>query len=361
MKPEDFTYNQIEDYIHGRLTTEELLIFETELSSDPDLARRVKLHELADDLVIENRLLEVTALIKNQSDHSSSSKIKYTIIPIFAAMLLGLGGWFWFQSTSENTIHKPHLANQETTPESNKSIPSKPSSEKNIATTQKNTVNRNNNQTVVSESVAPAITVDSLPLPIVQSELEESEENKPIISNTNDISSPEAKTNLNPCEKTELTASVKTIETCEGEELGAIRVHQIKGGTEPYSYTVLDGDEIKDASSLASGSYKLIISDGNGCKKTYDHLTVKNKSCPKDYSFNPFIEEHWEIPSNGKAGKLLIYDASGNIYFEKQIAEGEKEQWSGEGKSGEIKPGYYIFVIDRGRGSLVQGSVTIVK
>lgn len=64
MKPEDSIYSQIEDYIHGRLTTENLLAFEAELSSDPDLARQVKLHELADDLVIENRLLEVSALIK---------------------------------------------------------------------------------------------------------------------------------------------------------------------------------------------------------------------------------------------------------------------------------------------------------
>ncbi len=359
MKPEDFTYNQIEDYIHGRLTTEELLVFEAELSNDPELARKVKLHELADDLVIENRLLEVSALIKNQSGKSSSVNIKYIAISIFGAALLGLAGWFWFQNNSEKTVYKLPQANQETISERNEEIQSKPLKEKSKTTSQINTVNTKSNQAEVSESVPPAITVDSLP--ITQLELAEPGENKPSIINTSDKSSPEEKTSLNPCEKTELTAFVKTIETCEGEEQGAIRVQQIKGGTEPYTYTVFDGDEIKDATSLASGSYKLIISDGNGCKKTFDHLIVKNKNCPKDYSFNPFIDENWEIPSSGKAGKLLIYDASGNIYFEKQIEEGEKEHWSGEGKSGEIKPGYYIFVIDRGKGILVQGSVTIVK
>ncbi|MCR6638399.1 MAG: hypothetical protein NVV82_05230 [Sporocytophaga sp.] len=359
MKPEDSIYSQIEDYIHGRLTTENLLAFEAELSSDPDLARQVKLHELADDLVIENRLLEVSALIKNQPDHSSSVKIKYTAITIFAATLLGLAGWFWYQNNSEKPAYNHYQEIQETTPESNESLPSKPLFEKNSKAAQKNTVDKNSNKIVVSESVAPAVTTESLPT--IQLDLQDQGENEPVISNTSDKISSEEKSSLSPCEKTELTASVKTIETCEGEEQGAIRVQQIKGGTEPYTYTVFNGDEIKDATSLASGSYKLIISDGNGCKKTYDHLTVKNKNCPKDYSFNPFIDEHWEIPSNGQAGKLLIYDSSGNIYFEKQVAEGDIEHWSGEGKSGEIKPGYYIFVIDRGKGSLVQGSVTIVK
>ncbi|GAL84383.1 hypothetical protein CHU_0781 [Sporocytophaga myxococcoides] len=359
MKREGSTYSQIEDYIHGRLTTEELLAFETELSNDSDLAKRVKLHKLADDLIIENRLLEVSALIKSQSGNSSSVKIKYTAISIFAATLVGFAGWFCFQNYSKKPSHNRYQAYQETIPEIKEAIPSKPFNDKNTPTVQKNKVKTKSNQAEISESVTPGNKVDSLP--IFQMELTETEEKKSVISIISDKNNAVEKLSLNPCEKTELRASVKTIETCEGEEQGAIKVQQINGGTEPYTYTVFDGEEIKDATSLPSGSYKLIISDGNGCKKIFDNLIVKNKNCPKDYSFNPYIDENWEIPSMGKAGKLLIYDASGNIYFEKQVAEGDKEHWSGEGKSGEIKPGYYIFVFDRGKGGLVQGSVTIVK
>lgn len=359
MKREDSTYSQVEDYIHKRLTREELLAFEAKLSVDPDLARQVKLHELADDLVIENRLLEVSAILNNQSSISSSGKIKYTAISIFTAALLGLGGWFWIQNNSEKPEQKLQQTIQEITHESQQPALSEPLQEKNTVPAQKNTVNSQNKKEEFSVEVAPINTLDSLS---VKMKATIPQENKPGISNTSEKSVSSEKLSLNPCEKTDLTASIKTIETCEGEEQGAIRVQQIKGGTEPYTYSVLDGEEIKDAAHLQSGIYKLVISDGNGCRKTYDHLSVKNKNCPKDYSFNPFLEENWEIPSHGKAGKLLIYDASGNIYFEKQIMDGEKEHWSGEGKTGEIKPGYYIFVIDRGnKGSLIQGSVTIVK
>jgi len=358
MMREDSTYSQVEDYIHGRLTTEELLAFEAKLSNDPDLARQVKLHELADDLVIENRLLEVSAILHNQTSRSSSGKIKYTVISIFAAAILGVGGWLWIQQNSEKPEQVSQQAKQEIISESKQDTPSEPSRGSGTVQARKNSVNTKNKQEEVSVVPAPSVTADSQ---FVKMEATLPLENKPVTSNTSEKSIASEKLSLNPCEKIELTASVKTIETCEGEEQGAIRVQQIKGGTEPYSYSVFDGEEIKDAAHLQSGIYKLVISDGNGCRKTYDHLSVKNKNCPKDYSFNPFIEENWEIPSNGKAGKLLIYDASGNIYFEKQIAEGEKDHWSGEGKTGEIKPGYYIFVIDRGKGSLVQGSVTIVK
>lgn len=355
---EDSTYSKVEDYLHGRLTTEELLAFEAKLSNDPALARQVKLHELADDLVIENRLLEVSALIKNQPGNSSSGKIKYTAISIFAAAILSLGGWLWIQYNSEKSEQVLQQANQEIIPESKQDYSSESSHKSGPVPAQKNSGNTKKQQEVVLMGVAPSIIIDSQ---TVKMEAPVQQENKNIISNTSEKNITSEKISLTPCEKTELTASVKTIETCEGEDQGAIRVQQIKGGTEPYTYSVFDGEEIKDAAHLPSGIYKLVISDGNGCRKTYDHLSVKNKNCPKDYSFNPYIDENWEIPSHGKAGKLSIYDASGNIYFEKQVAEGEKEHWSGEGKTGEIKPGYYIFVIDRGKGSLIQGSVTIVK
>ncbi|MBO9699504.1 MAG: hypothetical protein J7604_04795 [Sporocytophaga sp.] len=360
MMSEDSTYSQVEDYIHGRLTTEELLAFEAKLSNDPDLARQVKLHELADNLVIENRLLEVSAIIKNQSGNSASGKIKYTAISIFAAATLGVGGWLLIQSNSENSEQVLMQSNQEIIPENKQYFhsPSEPLYESGTVPAQKNSVKTKTNQEEVLEEAASSNTIDSMSVKVETTVRQEKDLS---ISNASEKSLPSETTNLNPCEKTELSAAIKTIETCEGEEQGAIKVQQIKGGIEPYSYSVFDGEEIKDAAHLQSGSYKVVIVDGNGCRKTYDHLTVKDKNCPKDYSFNPFIEENWEIPSHGKAGKLLIYDASGNIYFEKQIVEGEKDHWSGEGKTGEIKPGYYIFVIDRGKGSLIQGSVTIVK
>jgi len=363
MKREDFIYYQIEDYIHGRLTTEQSQVFEAELSNNPDLAKRVKLHQLADDLVIENRLLEVKTLLNKQTHPSSFGKITYTAIALLVAASIVTGSWLLNRNKAENPEPFEQQSGRKIFNSTKKEESKTRDAEKALPQTNnksKTSSNIHNPLTLKDTEASTTNTQDNLPnLPIQQEATEDVTTIVPAPT-SEEVATTEIPV-IEPCAQTVITASIKTQETCEGEAQGIISVQQIKGGKEPYTYTIYHGEDIKEANVLSAGFYKLVISDGNGCQKVYEQVTVKSKSCPKDYSFNPFFSESWEIPSQGKAGKLLIYDASGSIYYEKQITEGATEHWSGEGKNGEIKPGYYIFVIDRGKGNLVQGSVTIVQ
>ncbi len=59
---------------------------------------------------------------------------------------------------------------------------------------------------------------------------------------------------------------------CGGASTGAVNV-SVSGGTEPYMYLWSDGVETEDRDELASGTYSVQVTDGNGCYASTD-LTI---------------------------------------------------------------------------------------
>ena len=98
-----------------------------------------------------------------------------------------------------------------------------------------------------------------------------------------------------------------------------------------------------------------------GCSQEIENIRIKEKQCPKDYSFNPFMGESWEIPGSENSGSILIYDHSGRIYYQKELNSGSEESWNGYSDQGELQTGYFIFTITYKSGSIIKGSVTIVR
>ncbi|MFN6944611.1 MAG: hypothetical protein ACK4ND_06665, partial [Cytophagaceae bacterium] len=166
---------------------------------------------------------------------------------------------------------------------------------------------------------------------------------------------------INRCDTIKLSAVYTTEAACPGEDNGAVSLIKYTGGKEPYAVELQDyaGNAIA-LSNLKSGKYSLSISDAFNCRSK-QVLEIPEKACTKDFSFNPFFGEEWAIPVNKSGGFLRIFDQAGNSCFEKQILSETSLSWNGQCKDGNIKAGYYIFVIKNNDGSLQEGSVTIVR
>jgi len=65
MAKEFETYEQIEKYLNGELSGEELAIFEKRLSEDETFANEVELHRQAEQFVVLDELQELNKRVKN--------------------------------------------------------------------------------------------------------------------------------------------------------------------------------------------------------------------------------------------------------------------------------------------------------
>lgn len=87
---------------------------------------------------------------------------------------------------------------------------------------------------------------------------------------------------------------------CYGNKTGAIEI-SVSGGVEPHTFAWSNGSKTEDLSDIGADSYSVVVSDGNGCKKTlYTEIkeptnlalridSVKNVKCCGDRSGAIFI------------------------------------------------------------------------
>lgn len=359
MREEDKTYRLIEEYLNKNLRGEELNAFEKELQGNIDLQQTLKLQKLANELVIENRLLQVKDILHEQKPTGGNSTWKFIIGGVAGILLLT--GIIVFTSKDKTKEQLQIAAAKSTKPElevtterveSKQGLQNKPevlSKKESFIPAPENTTAIVQEEAIVTPSDSGTTSVSTK---TEKKEEKNSEEKTPV--NTSPA---------NPCSAVHITAKVSTHAACTGEENGSILITEIKGGNPPYKTHVFERNTALNNTALAlsAGTYHVEIKDQKGCLKKFENIIVAKKACPKDYSFNPFIGESWNIPSGSDHGKLFIYNDSGNVYFEKEIASGAEEQWSGESKSGEINTGYFIFVVKYNDGTQTQGSVTIVR
>ncbi|MBC7389876.1 MAG: hypothetical protein H7329_11730 [Opitutaceae bacterium] len=355
MKESERTYNLIERYLNGEMDPAEQKSFL--LSLTPELKSKIKTHQLTNVLVKENRLLNVKSLAQ-QSHKNEPQTSKYIKAGIITATITIAVFSIWLLTNevsekqvqpnptttiikSEIGIRKDSFVNlDKNSPD--KDILLKEDYPKNSA---------NQNQTPATE-LKSVIVLDSI---------ENKNENLDIsIANYKEKEETSIKS---PCEKVKLKAKIYATPTCIGEHTGSIIVSGFSGGTAPYKSMLKHQNHIvsTDFSELAQGNYQLLISDLNNCESVIDEIKVESKTCYKNYHFNPFIGEKWEIPSAKINGELSIKDNAGNTYYSANIQADSQEYWTGMSATGELKPGYYLYLIQYVDGSVNQGTVTIVQ
>jgi hypothetical protein len=362
MMTEDQTYQLIENYLNGELSGEVLHAFEKELGQNSELRKKTEAHKLANEMVIEYRLQNVQSILHEE-------KIKYGRTSLWKKVISGITGGLILASLLFFFINKDN-------PVKNESIQIEKSSEILKTEPVPADTKEQNNKKSSGKNPNQQLAIDENP----------DEKNKTLISSDSIIIEPNNKqteihtsnnqdANFNevqiqhknpsgfssPCDHIDITSQINVKPTCEGETNGSITITAFKGGTAPYQYYVSQNNNELNHSNLSAGIYTVLIKDSKGCSKNIPDIEVFEKHCLKDYSFNPSLGETWEIPSYKNSGTLILYDEGGIVYFTEEIGAGEKQQWSGQSKNGEVKTGYFLFVINYKDGTSRQGSVTIVR
>lgn len=355
----NYTFDDIEDYLNGSIENRES--FELAMELNPELKNKVRLQQMANDLIIENRLLEIENLVKTHASKPSFPLKKWLTGLGFLA-LVGATLFFLFPEneikSTNNTLEKIDF--QETT------------KDKTIETT--NSTQNTNSNPIQKEKSPLKVEVEQPQTNIIH----QKEDMQPITSSIIDTVKkevanfekvdvvkkdvPKVVTPADPCKNTNIIVTTNSKASCYKQENGYLQIVSIEGGLEPYSKTLRNetNEEISNFTQLASGKYKLEITDKNGCKKSHS-ISIENSFCEIDDSFNPSIGEIWSIPSFTESGILTIRNTAGNIVLEKEIPASETTTWDGKNKNGEIETGYFLFFIQYKSGSKQKGSVTLVR
>ena len=363
MNNEDLTYYTVEEYLSGTLSAADRVLFEQEMAASPSLSAMVEKHRLANTLIVERRLLDVKTLLAEQHTGSSNTISNRTFLTtgiLLTAALIGSAVYYF--ATGTTTDKQTSGSSSGYTRESAASGTTGTTAESGKPASSKSYNNLYLAPADAAQAKGSGGTADSLN-PSTQARvsalLDTSIQQSRFVTHpvTSDI-----EITVEPCMGVAIQADIRALPTCEGEANGSILVSDIGGGKKPYTIQIKNSaDETAYNTQLAKGFYSVIIQDADQCQTGYRHIEVKQQSCGKDYSFNPFLGETWAIPSADKNGTLLIYEKSGSIYYEATIPAAAEAQWNGEGKNNRLETGYYIFVLTYTDGTSLKGSVTIVR
>ena len=356
MKEANNTFQRIEDYLNGSLSDSEKTIFEKELVENAALKKQLDLSQLTNQLVFENRLLNIKELAQatHQNETSKRNSGKIALISS-AVILLSLGFYIGLNKPEQKSV----LVSEQDT--------------KTIITISESTPERIEKQDLTStenkKTEVKKVETD-IKEPIVELEEPKQMDNsfihEPKPTEKQAIEKNEAKSQIkteNVCAHIKIEASHFIQNTCLGEKSGEIVFSKIKGGMAPYTIKLFNKEniELERKDNLAVGTYHAEIIDALNCSTKYHDFVVKEKTCPKEYHFNPFVGETWEIPTHSSSGTISIFDKSGNVYFRKELNANALENWSGQSADGKLETGYYLFTISYTDGTTSNGSISIVQ
>jgi hypothetical protein len=358
MNKEDIQYHRIENYLHKKLGAEDRAAFENDLALNPKLKEKVLAHQLADDLLIEFNLEKVKSVLASERTKATRRSVYKKILIAAGIGMLVVTGLIILNRNK--TVEKKTSPLQKIKHFHPPVIQKSGSSVTMPGTPEKK--HHTQGRSMAMDTLIPAFRLispsETVHAPDALLNADAAQTIKTERAPTSKIITEPA----DPCKHSSITAHQLIQPACKGENQGSVTLTGIRGGSAPYSFTVFDAHSAEvDATALPGGTYMAVITDKNGCTQTIPGIIISEKDCISDFSFNPFTGETWSIIASPLDGKLIIYDHAGNTYFEQEIIAGGQEQWSGHSRTGELKTGYFLFVIYYKDGSEKHGSVTIVQ
>jgi len=362
-------YEVIELYLSGILPENERMLFEEQLISDSALQHKVEVCKTAKELILQNKLKGLKSIMaeeQTKADQNGPFNKGWTFLILLA--VISSGSYLLVRNNSSSEIEKSeHIKNNIVSTESAPNIPQQGSEAKNTNAAhplKSNTIpdKKTDNQLSITKNDIVAIAPD-----IEQGQPLTSKENilKPDIS-TNTIAEPKndiVPPPSNKCEGVVISAQLLVQEPCNGSNNGIIEIKGFKGGTSPYK-TTLNGSGSEEENifrDLNQGTYRVDVTDYNGCKHQFNPLILKGKVCKLDYDFNPGRGEEWHGPMVTQASKLSIIDKTGNQIYSRQMTDGEQCTWSGYSETGKLELGYFIYIIENRDGNVIKGSITVTE
>lgn len=366
-------YYKIEAYLSGELDAGERIAFENQISTDDLLKAELEKHKVANALIVEQRLMSVKNILQEEKlkDSNTNTSFKPFGFILIAAVTVGIGASVWMLTKTNTTAVSVKDVNKNA-----QTASSAERSENKSPAENKDHVIKEATHSIPSEDIG----FHKQQIQQIEKHLHADEKGVLHIDSSFVVKSADVKSSANvvnispvsfdkttvpvdPCSNIVIQGTVKTSASCSHDATGTIFIQNIQGGKKPYSITLSssNNDAVTNG-QLVKGVYTASVKDANGCVQNYSNISVEEKECPRDYSFNPFYgNEEWEIEPQSLERKLEIYDKGGVLYFQRTIPAFASYKWSGMGTGNQVVPGYYIFVMKYADGTIKKGSVTIVQ
>ncbi len=371
MRPELETYQLIDKFLNGELQGDELASFEQKLQSDAAFAEEVSLQKLTNEVVVGASFDSLRSQMSRDLDKfdSSNNNQMWGLASIgFAVLSAGIISLYISQKPETITQAKPetHItADKKQSIERERSV-------KTIAEPRKQDFVPDNTKEIIA--AAPAQKTSAQTETIIKQEIIDPVTTTTTSSNTQTTdyqkitsANSEKTVTADPCIQTAITAKILSTPSCSDGSNGSIQIPlaEIKGGTKPYtiSFNQSKASSTKEVYPyLKPDMYTIVISDANGCTKTYT-TDVEEKNCrTKSFIFAPDKGETWTIDGiNNNSYVLTILNMAGRQVWKTNTMQGTFE-WQGVSQQGEyLDAGLYIYILEYTNGSKENGQVTIVR
>lgn len=118
-------------------------------------------------------------------------------------------------------------------------------------------------------------------------------------------------------EPSELQGAIIFTQDAFNGEGGGIAI-SIEGGSPPYSFEWSDGSTNQDLMNAGAGTYYCVVTDANGCEIILNSSLIDLQV--SDIQFSPQIYWQNHALHIRSAGKLIVYDAMGQLVLEKNVS-----------------------------------------
>lgn len=154
---------------------------------------------------------------------------------------------------------------------------------------------------------------------------------------------------------------------CKGESNGKVtfQLSSIKGGKSPYQVSLeknVNATKTDRFYHLSSGEHVFYLKDSKGCTETINLVVPESQCLENKFVLNTVAGEVWQIPATSQDYLLTIFDRSGRVVYKRKSGDIFQSQWMGMDMNGSyLESGLYIYVIEYNDGKKQNGQLSIVK
>lgn len=360
MRRELENFEQIDQYLEGKLSEADAVAFEQKLQLDENLRADVNAVREVNRLILDQGLLEIKSKLKaldKKPDLLSNGK-KYLYSAILITMVAAVTTIYVVTRPAKI---RPTSMNEVKTPSDvgtpiERTLP-----------TNKETVRPKNK----SSNQLPILTADSLVVSLAPQNilLPQRDTLNNIAATETTVTSQEPSKNTTDEKRLCIVQSSKLIvtvsETCTDDASGSITVDKLSSleGKSPHEFSINGNTYFKGRTfgNLESGTYYLSIKDADGCTwLNAKEIQVGSKDCREhELSFYPSRGETFEFPiENDDNGKIVIYNKNGSIVYQAIITNGYPDRWDGTNNGGNLPMGSYSYMLQV-NGKTTTGYITL--
>jgi|GEM_PF-1894265 len=379
----DHLHNKIEDYLSGNLAVEEVHSFENEIHTNAELKSAVEAYKLANELIIDNQLLNIKNKLQNihNSSKTKNKSRNYILWLPLLFLFICLSIYFFHNNEKKKTTLTEKNKSEKPVNYSKPNIIDKKSETSSIKTKESYEVSQNNlpveerNTTPVESDTLPTYKINDISAnktttnDTINNSTKSNNNNTGIEkhNSTKNQKSEEEKLKEEKCAGlAKITPSVIITKPCFGEANGSL---VFRNNSEDNLYSI-DGGKTYQTSpefyNLKSIKHQLYIkSKIYGCVSNTHSGGSNINAC--DYIIYPSQNKYLEIDFisdySYPSYLLKIYDArNGNEIYTETITEGQRFTWEGNDNNLKDLPmGNYVYSISNKNEILAQGNITIVR